>query len=802
MKKIALLIFALLFLQSYKVCAQCNGGQVQIKVVLVTDQYPQETDWKVYDNNNNIILQAPAAMVANTMYMDSICVPANICYQFKITDQAGDGICCNYGIGHVEVYYGSTLIKRDSTYGNQSVAWMGCGAGQNCGTAISITQGFHTAPGPNTWYKFVPPSTGIYTVTTCGVNNICNTKLWMYDYCTNLQYSSGNAATIYYADNNCGVDATINAYLQINKTYYIRVGDENNSCSNTAINWEINFNGNVVGCLDTAACNFNPFATINDPASCIYYPNSNCPTGADLTVDSAQLSTTIHVDTEPSTDVCTVREGCMNGYGTRQLVRFDTKIANIGATDFYAGAPPSSPNAYSPIYEWDLCHGHWHFENYAEYLLADVNNDFVPIGYKNGFCVLDLTCTTGSPKFGCNNMGITSGCADIYSSYLDCQWIDITDIPDGNYKLILRANWVPRPDFYGRYEVSYTNNWARACITLGHNANNDRTVQVVPNCAPYIDCNGVENGLAVKDCDGNCNGTRLTGDLNVDHLRNANDVTSYMVGSIYHTLPATKCNDLNDDQKINVIDAALLFDCSAHGGGSIPIGHSHEPCRFPDKIKNPFQHADFSIGSIDYLAKTIDIFIKNPDSKVLGYQLKLKGVTLTAAQNTISTFTPQVQFRSSGEIIVLSNNEVPIPKNQNPVLAMRIQYSSIDSNKICIDSVIAAVNEAYEEIVYGTMDSVCITAIPTPNSINELPVTQNHILYPNPVHNSTTLFINHDPAEAFDVVICDIYGRTIRSYPQQKGNTLEIEKGSLNPGIYFLRAESGKWRFKEKMIIE
>ena len=41
----------------------------------------------------------------------------------------------------------------------------------------------------------------------------------------------------------------------------------------------------------------------------------------------------------------------------------------------------------------------------------------------------------GMHDFTCTNMGISSGCSDVYASNLDCQWIDITGTPNGNYWL-------------------------------------------------------------------------------------------------------------------------------------------------------------------------------------------------------------------------------------------------------------------------------------------------------------------------------------------------------------------------------
>ena len=43
--------------------------------------------------------------------------------------------------------------------------------------------------------------------------------------------------------------------------------------------------------------------------------------------------------------------------------------------------------------------------------------------------------TLGLYDFSCVNMGISSGCSDVYASNLDCQWIDITDVADGYYWL-------------------------------------------------------------------------------------------------------------------------------------------------------------------------------------------------------------------------------------------------------------------------------------------------------------------------------------------------------------------------------
>jgi len=44
------------------------------------------------------------------------------------------------------------------------------------------------------------------------------------------------------------------------------------------------------------------------------------------------------------------------------------------------------------------------------------------------------------PEFNCNYQGISVGWEDVYTADLDCQWVDITDIPLGSYWLYLEVN--------------------------------------------------------------------------------------------------------------------------------------------------------------------------------------------------------------------------------------------------------------------------------------------------------------------------------------------------------------------------
>jgi hypothetical protein len=167
---------------------------------------------------------------------------------------------------------------------------------------------------------------------------------------------------------------------------------------------------------------------------------------------------------------CAVAEG-MTKAGNRELLIFPYMTPNLGPGSLIVGNPTERPD----LFEFHPCHNHYHFKEYADYRLwkpegynqfqayraaapnataaeilsahPELRNQLVE-GFKRGFCIIDykpapefqgkrdqktyLSCAT--------NQGISVGWADEYTARLDGQWIDVTDVPEGNYVLQVEAN--------------------------------------------------------------------------------------------------------------------------------------------------------------------------------------------------------------------------------------------------------------------------------------------------------------------------------------------------------------------------
>ena len=784
MKKLitSLFLFFSFFINSNNLLA-CDPDESTVLVTIHTDSYGYETAWRLEDQNGTIFHEVFYNTYGNNQFYETeVCVPANVCISFIIDDDYGDGIF--HEDGYVVVVDGVTVGEGGPAFGFGTSVDFNCPPGSVCTSAIEITEGSYTTSYDNAWYLFTPDSVGTYLISTCD-NNACDTKIWVYDDCFG-SFDDSNEGTLFYNDNNanCDLMAEVEGYFASGTTYVIRIGDANNDCSGATINFSVNYLGPVVGCTDESSCNYNPLASIDD-GTCLPFGDPDCPNAPDLVLRQDVLETSIYLTTLNATDQCLINEGCLQGFGLRDIIRFTTHIENNGDADYLIGDPNANPEQFT----YDNCHNHHHYDGYAEYILFDENGTALPIGFKNGFCVLDLTCDNGGAyQYSCGYMGITAGCGDIYDASLDCQWIDVTDVADGFYTFVTRVNWDNAPDALGRIETDTLNNWGQVCIQLDRSSG-ELEFQLVQDCPVYVDCNGTPFGNAQPDCTGECGGTVLMGDLDDNEAQEVMDAQQYIDGIVSNNIFATSCNDLNSDGEITVYDAAMLAGCLNYGA-SHPHngGGAHNHCTFPAGILNNLDTVSLSILDFNPDVQYLDISMLNPTASVVAYQFQVSGVSLTSAENLVDAalypISPKVSL-TEGMTVGISYDDSLILKQNVPQPLVRLYFSEYTDTLICISNIVDIVNQDYQQTI-TRIDGPCITFI----AVNDLYANIEVKLEPNPFNRQTRLSFFNQERESFELQILNNTGQLVRSYNDITGTAITIHKGDLPAGVYVYNLKS------------
>lgn len=156
----------------------------------------------------------------------------------------------------------------------------------------------------------------------------------------------------------------------------------------------------------------------------------------------------------------------LNSAGKPEL-RFSFRSWNsgLGPLELYAGEiAQGRQNVYQRIYndddsfsdtlagnfEWHQGHNHFHFDDYALYVLSAITGKSQRTSQKTSFCLMDTTpmdlTLPGAPSaavyISCGNFfqGMSVGYGDTYGSHLSGQEIPLRKLKDGDYRLITRVD--------------------------------------------------------------------------------------------------------------------------------------------------------------------------------------------------------------------------------------------------------------------------------------------------------------------------------------------------------------------------
>jgi hypothetical protein len=129
--------------ESTQIFSSIGGSSVLLK--LQTDNYAEETSWKLMSDNNNIILTGDSLM-DNKLYEKEICLLYG-CFKFVINDSYGDGFCCNFGNGYYTINYtnNASPLAYLSQFNFTDTSYFCIGATNS----INLRKSFNIYPNPS-----------------------------------------------------------------------------------------------------------------------------------------------------------------------------------------------------------------------------------------------------------------------------------------------------------------------------------------------------------------------------------------------------------------------------------------------------------------------------------------------------------------------------------------------------------------------------------------------------------------------------------------------------------------------------
>jgi hypothetical protein len=208
-------------------------------------------------------------------------------------------------------------------------------------------------------------------------------------------------------------------------------------------------------CASDAECPVEQICCISGLLGrCAATTHDSCPT-LDLTVSTPEIAQTDPIVARPTEDSelerCLVQRGCLRPTSStdRQLLSFTLSVSNVGEADLVLGAAGMTPGITSG------CDGRWAIERFLRYQLIDAKGDAVVESYMSSICEASPSSVFSAP-FNCDFMGMWSGYsqrytpiglvpemgpdgAEVYAAH-QCQWLDITGVPPGDYSLRVTVN--------------------------------------------------------------------------------------------------------------------------------------------------------------------------------------------------------------------------------------------------------------------------------------------------------------------------------------------------------------------------
>ncbi|NTW25455.1 MAG: T9SS type A sorting domain-containing protein [Lentimicrobium sp.] len=93
-----------------------------IQVKIRTDNSPEEVSWDIRNSAGEVVFEGGPYTTPNLVHTHETVLPLDDCYEFKVYDAGGNGLCCTNGTGFYSLKSGSQTIAQGTQFGSEVAA--------------------------------------------------------------------------------------------------------------------------------------------------------------------------------------------------------------------------------------------------------------------------------------------------------------------------------------------------------------------------------------------------------------------------------------------------------------------------------------------------------------------------------------------------------------------------------------------------------------------------------------------------------------------------------------------------------
>jgi hypothetical protein len=261
------------------------------------------------------------------------------------------------------------------------------------------------------------------------------------------------------------------------------------------------------------------------------------------------------------------------------------------------------------------------------------------------------------------------------------------------------------------------------------------------------------------------------------------------------------CIDVSGNGVETIYDAELVKWCSKNSYILFPGGSPQYNCNFPRNVINPNEPTNLEIVNVNLAGGYLDVYLSNPSSDVTAFQFNISGVYISSVVSLVSNTEFPVDLRfnaATNAIFGISMQDSTISRALNPQGLVRVYFSGVSQNWICISEIVDIVNSNGERTT-ATIAGNCFPAV-----ITDV-VEKENLLYfhlvPNPANDNVTVMLQNPSGKSLTASVFDYSGRLVKEMNVAANQSkININLDDMSNGIYFVKISNDSFYRLEKLV--